>query len=169
MKLILRRSDVLVMLATIAALLIGTATPAGAVPAFGTAPVVVLPAPNSTTITAVRVGQHAGFDRVVFDIAGPLPGYWVSYVPQVFQEGSGAPVPLAGAADILVSLANTEWLTTPSPTVNLSPAFPGLQQVRSAGEFEARASYGVGQATKAGFRVFTLTAPNRVVLDVRHP
>jgi hypothetical protein len=168
-KLILRRYGLFATVAATMALLIGTATPAAALPAFGTAPVVVAPPNTSTTITAVRVGQNVGFDRVVFDIGGPLPGYRVSYVPQVTEEGSGKPVPLAGAADILVTLSHTEWLTTPSPSVNVSTGFPGLRQVRSAGEFEAQASYGIGQATKAGFRVFTLTAPNRVVIDVRHP
>jgi hypothetical protein len=30
-------------------------------------------------------------------------------------------------------------------------------------------SYGIGQASKAGFRVFRLTNPDRIVLDVKHP
>jgi hypothetical protein len=167
-RLTLRRSGAFALLATTATLLIGTASPAWALPAFGTAAVVVPAPPTPTTITAVRVGRNTGFDRVVFDIAGPLPGYRVSYA-QVFEEGSGNPVPLAGAADILVSISNTQWLSSPSPVINFSPGFPALRQVRSAGEFEAQASYGIGQATTAGFRVFTLTGPNRVVIDVQHP
>ena len=115
------------------------------------------------------MGQNVGFDRVVFDISGPLPAYRVEYVPVVREDPTGNPIALAGNADILVTLQPTNWTVTPSPRVNLTPGFPALRQVRSAGEFEAIASYGIGQATKAGLRAFTLTNPNRVVVDVRHP
>jgi hypothetical protein len=166
----LRRAGILAAIAGAAsALFVGLATPASALPAFGTGPVQGPAASGQTTITAVRVGRNTGFDRVVFDISGPLPAYRVAYVSAVFEDPTGNPVPLAGNADILITLQPTRWTTNPSPRVNLSPGFPALRQVRSAGEFEAIASYGIGQATKAGFRVFTLTGPNRVVVDVKHP
>jgi hypothetical protein len=148
---------------------IGIAPAASALPAFGTAPVQAAPAGGQTTITAVRVGSNSGFDRVVFDINGPMPGFRVEYVPVVHQDPSGNPLPLAGAADLQIVLQPTRWTVTPSPRVNLTPGYPALRQVRFAGEFEAIATYGIGQATKAGFRVFTLTAPSRLVVDVKHP
>ncbi len=46
----------------------------------------------------VRVGGHTTFDRVVFDFDGPPPGHRVEYVDEVFQDGSGEPVPLRGRA-----------------------------------------------------------------------
>lgn len=166
----LRRTGVLLAAAvTVVAAWVTIATPASALPAFGTAPVRVAPPAAQTTITAVRVGRHAGFDRVVFDVRGRLPGYQVRYVPRVTNDPTGAPVPLAGAADILVVMEWTNWLTAVSPRTRLSPNLPALRQIRFAGEFEAQVSYGIGQATRAGFRVFTLTGPNRLVIDVRHP
>jgi hypothetical protein len=41
-------------------------------------------------------------------------------------------------------------------------------QVRAAGDFESYLSFGVGLSQQAGFSVFTLTQPYRVVIDVAH-
>jgi hypothetical protein len=121
------------------------------------------------TVTEVTVGRHPGFDRVVFTASTGIPSWDVRYVPQVVRDGSGAPVPLLGAADIQVVVQGTDWLGHPSVQRSLTPGFPGLRQVTGAGEFEAVLTYGIGQATRAGFRAFTLTGPDRLVVDVRHP
>ena len=47
--------------------------------------------------------------------------------------------------------------------------FLALRQLKGAGEFEAVLHYGIGQATRAGFRVFTLTNPSRLVIDLADP
>jgi hypothetical protein len=141
-----------------------TAGPAAALPAFGTAPVTGGPAP--VTVTSVTVGSHPGFDRVVLTSTAPISSWEVRYVPQVTNDPTGAPIPLAGAADILVVVHGTDWIAHPSAQPRLSPGFPALRQVRGAGEFEATLSYGIGQQRKAGYRVFTLTGPDRLVVDV---
>jgi hypothetical protein len=152
--------------ATLAAVL-AAALPASALPAFGTAPVTV---PGSgagqVSITSVTVGRHddEGFDRVVFAVTGGLPTVSASYVAVVTHDGSGKPVPLLGSAFIQLSLRST---TSGSPQATITPAgFLALKQIKGAGDFEGVTSYGIGQAARAGFRVFTLTGPNRVVLDV---
>lgn len=48
-------------------------------------------------------------------------------------------------------------------------ALPGIIQVVSAGDFESVLSFGVGLARAEPFRMFTLTGPSRVVIDVRTP
>lgn len=126
-----------VAVATVSVLAV-TAGPAAALPGFGTAPVTGSARP--VTVTAVTVGRHPGFDRVVL-----------------------------GAADIQVVVPGTDWLGHPSVQVNRAPAYPALRQVTGAGEFEGVLTYGIGQATRAGFRAFTLTGPDRLVIDVRHP
>jgi hypothetical protein len=141
-----------------------TAGPAAALPAFGTAPVAGGPGP--VTVTAVTVGSHAGFDRVVFATTAAVASWEVRYVPAVTKDPSGAPVPLLGTADILVVVHGTDWTAHPSVQPDLTPGFPALRQVRGAGEFEGVLSYGIGQQRKAGFRVFTLTGPDRLVLDI---
>jgi hypothetical protein len=148
----------------VAGVLALTAGPAAALPAFGTAPVTGGAAPVS--VTDVSVGHHAGFDRVVFRSTAAISSWEVRYVPQVTQDGSGRPVPLLGAADILVVIHGTDWTNRPSVQPNLTPGFPALRQVSGAGEFEGTLSYGIGQQRKAGLRVFTLTGPDRLVVDV---
>jgi hypothetical protein len=146
---------------------VATAGPAAALPAFGTAPV-TLPSAGGSALTSVTVGRHdsEGFDRVVFTFAGRLPGVNIAqYVAQVTRDGSGAPVPLLGSAFVQISMFP---VSTGSPQGTITPSgFLALKQVKGAGDFEAVSSYGVGQAAKRGFRVFTLTGPSRIVLDVR--
>jgi hypothetical protein len=139
---------------------------------FGTAPVTgagLSAAGSGAAVATVTVGRHATFDRVVFTAEAGLPRWELRYVASVVQDGSGAPVPLDGAADLLLVFRGTDWTDHPSQPRNLEPRHPALRQVTSAGEFEGDLSYGIGQATKAGFRAFTLTGPNRLVVDVAHP
>jgi hypothetical protein len=105
----------------------------------------------------------------VFTSRDGRPAVTVRYVSKVTRDPSGQPVTLLGSAFPLITLRNTAWQTSPSPQPTITPRFPALRQLKGAGEFEAVASYGIGQATKAGFRVFTLTGPDRVVVDLAAP
>jgi hypothetical protein len=46
---------------------------------------------------------------------------------------------------------------------------PVLRQLKLAGDFEGVVSFGLGLRGKHGFRVFRLSRPSRVVVDVAHP
>jgi hypothetical protein len=164
------RRRLAVALATVAVAAVSvltlTAGPAAALPGFGTAPAAGSAGP--VTITSVTVGRHPDFDRVVFTASTGIPSWDVRYVPQVTRDGSGAPVPLLGAADLQVVVHGTDWLAHPSAQISVSPGFPALRQVTGAGEFEATLTYGIGQQTRTGFRAFTLTGPDRLVVDLSH-
>ena len=167
-----RRAAALGVLA--AAAVIVMAAPAVAAPPFGTSPVSGAgfggTGPGKqVTIQSVTVGHHSAFDRVVITTANGLPSYTVRYVPELTNDPKGTPVSLLGTAFLEVTLRNTAWTTAPSPQPTITPGFPALKQLKGAGEFEAVAHYGIGQATKAGFRVFTLTGPNRLVIDLAAP
>lgn len=147
---------------------------AGAGPAaaadFGTAPVTGPGrAAVGLSVRDVTVGRQDAYDRVVFTAVNGLPSWQVRYVPSVAKDGSGEPVPLDGGAALLVVLHGTDWTGRPSVQRTLVPGFPGLRQVAWAGEFEGDLTYGVGQTTRAGFRAFALTGPDRLVVDVAHP
>src|SRR5690242_5361645 len=45
-----------------------------------------------TYLTAVRTGEHNGYDRVVFQFSGTLPGYAVKRVQAVYSDPKGTPV-----------------------------------------------------------------------------
>src|SRR5690349_17666442 len=75
---------------------------------FSTNPVSV-PDPNVAPaglprLLAVDVGQHDGFDRIVFRFSSRAPGYNVSYVGKVTADPSDQPVALKGNAFILVAV-----------------------------------------------------------------
>jgi hypothetical protein len=131
----------------------------------------------------VRAGQHACYDRLVFDVQGvPAPGYRVEYVPQVTQDGSGHVVPLRGGAKLQIILrapaydSNTGQSTFPSSSPELVDVrgFRTFRQVAGAGSFEGQTTIGLGVRARLPFRVFTLPGPgvgstkSRVVIDVAH-
>jgi len=47
--------------------------------------------------------------------------------------------------------------------------FTQLKEVRLAGDFEGVVTYGIGLAARGDFRVFTLTGPDRLVVDLAFP
>jgi hypothetical protein len=49
-------------------------------------------------LTAIFVGEHSGYDRVVFTFSQGLPGYTVGYVNEVVSDPKGAAVALPGQA-----------------------------------------------------------------------
>ena len=83
-------------------------------------------------------------------------------------------MPLPGNADLLVRFqgAFTYDINTGASTIDLgqvqNPRYPSLRQVRFGGAFEGYVSAGLGLRDRVGFRVFTLTGPDRVVVDVAH-
>ncbi|MFR9752883.1 hypothetical protein ACL02S_17865 [Nocardia sp. 004] len=138
---------------------------------------------NSTwsiaALTGVRTGRHACFDRVVFDLAGPITGYHVGYVERVVWDGSGALVPLRGGASLNI-IVNAPALDgagdptyTPADRTELTNVgnYRTFRQVAWAGTFEGQTTIGLGVRARLPFQVFTLPGPgagSRVVVDVAH-
>jgi hypothetical protein len=118
-------------------------------------------------LTSIRAVHHPGFDRLVFQFTGGLPGTrTVKYVPKVIADGSGKVVPVFGAARLLVVFS----VAAVGQNLNeRSFALPGLLQVVQAGNFESVVSYGVGVARKEPVHLFTLANPARVVIDIPTP
>jgi hypothetical protein len=134
-----------------------------AVPDLGVAPLV-----------AVRPGRHACYDRVVFEVDGPVAGYDIRYVRQVVQDGSGAVVPVRGGARLQVILHHPAHDEAGRPTWSGDVDVRGFSTLRSvvdAGSFEGYTTFGVGTRARLPFRVFVLPGPHghsRLVLDVAH-
>lgn len=177
----MRTVRVLVPLMTTSVLAVGLAgaasatssLPAGSQPtcaaAMSTSSVQAAPASSTQTVVRdVRVGRNGGCDRVVFEFAGPMPGYTVRYVAGVSRDGSGAPLPLAGSAFLQVTLRPTSTVTH-APQASIRPGYTALREVAGAGDFEGVTSYGIGLSGRQPYRAFRLTAPNRLVLDFAAP
>lgn len=166
-----------VLLGAVAALVLSlalTVAPVGAaLPGLAnTKPVTVVKHPKPTPlILDARLGRHAHFDRLVLDVSGPLTGYDVRYVRTLTYDGSGKTVPLKGKAflQIRVSPANAHChngLNVYSGPRLTRPGMPTIKGLAFTGDFEAVVSFGLALDHKAGFRVFILHQPNRIVIDV---
>ena len=124
-------------------------------------------------LTGIRAGSHPTYDRVVLDISGKAPGYRVRYVPVLTQDGSGFPVAVRGNARLQIVLTPTRAHTETSGASTLrTPArkrwfLPQVKETVLVGDFEGYVSVGVGLAAKKPFRVFTLSSPTRIVVDVQ--
>jgi hypothetical protein len=116
------------------------------------------------------VEHHDAFDRVVFRFSSHVPGYNVNYVPEVTADPSDEPISLEGNAFMIVamhSVASGQVGAPPAPQDRQTPRFPELREIAGAGDFEGVVSFGLGLTAESGFRVFTLTNPDRLVVDVR--
>lgn len=136
---------------------------------------------TSSLVTNVRSGRHECYDRLVVDLGpGPIAGFHVRYVPQVVQDGSGDPVPLAGGAFLEVIVRAWDYdFETGQPSydpadrshlVDVS-GYSTFRQVAHAGGFEGQTTFGLGVRARLPFRVFALTGPgtgSRLIVDVAH-
>jgi len=153
----------------LAALGAGTVTAAGAGTAAGAATV-----PAVSTLTQIRAAHQSGYDRLVFQFSGVLPAHYsVRYVTQVIGDASGLPVNVVGSARLLVRFSPAAGHDVLGHVtygaVQRTYPLPGIIQVINAGDFENVLSFGVGVARAEPFRVYTLTRPSRVVVDIRTP
>jgi len=132
-------------------------------------------------IADVRVGQHAGFDRIVFEFE---PGREdVASIPQWMlreadgpprESGSGNPIEVAGNRILHLTLIGGTKLTEDfdlaydGPT-EFRPGSPQLVELVEGGDFEAVSDWYAGIEGEPCLRVFGLEDPTRLVIDLQHP
>jgi hypothetical protein len=121
--------------------------------------------PPQPVVSGIRVGRHATYDRVVFDISGAMPNYSVRYVPAIYAE-SGTKVPLPGTAVLAVSLHSVD--IGHAPAVPAPTGLPTIRDIKMFDQFEGYLGYGLGISDQNGFRVLELRNPTRLVIDVAH-
>jgi hypothetical protein len=123
-------------------------------------------------IDDVRVGSHPDYDRIVFQFENGIPAMDVKVgKPPFTSDPSGLPMPVAGK-DFLVfllrggtGLGPSGRVTYDGPT-DFSPGYPILVQFTQAGDFEAQSEWVAGLSQPACIRVFALTGPDRLVIDL---
>lgn len=129
---------------------------------------------NGLSVVDVRTGTHDGYDRVVFELGGQGTAGWrVAYDDAPVTQGQGAPVELAGDATLTVVIENVGYpFDTGVPEYagdrNPAPGHPQVQELQLGGVFEGYYDAFVGTAERAPFRVFRLSDPQRIVVDVQH-
>jgi len=130
-----------------------------------------IPVPPVPVIKDVRVAQHpeCGYDRVVMDVGGAVPGYSVRYVTEVIADASGRTIALPGSRFLLITLRPAQaHRGTGEPTVTTGVRqvnYPALVSWAPAGDFEGVVKIALGLSGQASVRTGEL--PGRIYVDVR--
>ncbi|MBO0925172.1 hypothetical protein J1G44_11860 [Cellulomonas sp. zg-ZUI199] len=124
-------------------------------------------------VTQVRVGEHPGYDRVVYELTGGegTPGYRVGWVDQAVEDPSGEVRQVDGDAVLQVWLIGTTYPVDGGPQEHAGDVRPDdgdIEQVVRPLTFEGmtQSFVGVDDGLRP-FRVTVLQDPVRVVVDVQ--
>lgn len=128
---------------------------------------------SALVLTEVRIGEHQGNDRVVFEFAGEgSPGYMISYVTSPAQQGSGNPIDVPGSTFLQVMMTGqTIPMEGAAQEIErglvTSPDAPTVKGVYFAGQFEGMGQSVIGLDSKRPYTAFTLDSPPRLVVDLQ--
>ncbi|AYD90025.1 AMIN domain-containing protein [Actinomyces sp. 2119] len=130
---------------------------------------------SALVITDVRVGSHddEGYDRIVIELAGNgAPGWSALWTDQAYSLGKGDPIAVSGDYTLVVTGTGATMPTTPEQqelaytgTTRFDMDAKGIEQahVNLTVEDQFQVVLGTGSQT---YRVFTLSSPTRLVIDV---
>ncbi len=124
-------------------------------------------------LTDVRVAEHDGYDRIVLEFRGTgTPGWAVSYVDRAVLDGSGEKVRLDGDAILDIYASGTTYPVSDGASYGGPTQFEPdggveVDEVHVGGTFEGYTQVLAGLTGGPNpFRVFALTDPSRLVVDV---
>lgn len=122
------------------------------------------------TATDLRTGSHEGFDRVVLELSGTgSPGFLAHRSAVAVEDPTGDTLDLEGEGYLGVVV--TGLASPPEGGLAAGTAVPGISVVTGAefsGVFEGESQLWLGLTDpEAPYRVFTLTNPTRLVIDVQ--
>jgi hypothetical protein len=159
---------------SVAATAVPSVEPTESLVAFACVPsVTITKTIDRAQISDVRVGTHAGYDRVTFQFAAGIPQTVIEGVlPPFYADPSDLPIDIDGTAFLKVTMTfGTKVMDgglTYAGSTNFTPGFPQLVQLREGGDFEAVSSWYIGLNGGGCYRVLTLASPSRLVIDVEH-
>lgn len=128
----------------------------------------------SVTVSDIRLGGHGGFDRVVFEVGGTgTPGWDVQYVDAASSQGSGAAIEVAGDAVLQVTLTGAGYPYATGVEEYAGGPLTGagtttVSEVVWDATYEGTSVAFVGTTARNPFRVYALSDPARVVVEVAH-
>lgn len=127
----------------------------------------------TASVTGVRMAEHTGFTRVVFDIGGgTTPGWWTFYSDEPQQQASGLVMDIAGDSYLNINLEGIAYpfdATVPGVDIGSFGGTGIVEEVQLTSIFEARAQFILGLAGQPrDYSVTLLQNPTRVVVDVVH-
>ncbi|MCB5165005.1 AMIN domain-containing protein [Streptomyces bambusae] len=168
------RARSVAMGAALAVCLLGATVPAAA--AAPAAPAVATTC-ESACFLGVRTATHDTYDRLVIDLGGPNLPTWTEHIGDgglsYNDGGSGEskPVPLTGKRFLTLDFFGVNNYTTTGANsftgATTQPLkLPAIKGYAMLGGYEGYYSFGLALGDHTRHRVFTLTNPNRLVVDV---
>jgi hypothetical protein len=125
--------------------------------------------PPVPVLAGIRHAQHPeeGFDRVVFDVRGALPGYDIRYVATPVADGSGDPVTVPGRRFLQIRFEPADAHDEAGAATVVRSAtlgYPMLEAYAVTGDYEAVVTVVLGLDDVVAFRVGELSG--RIYVDV---
>jgi len=126
--------------------------------------------PPVPVITAIRTGTHpeCGYDRIVFNIRGPMPGYDIRYVSKAVADAIGPAGAVPGKWYLLITIHPAQGHSRSGASTiarrSKVTGYPMLSGYAVTGDFDGVLSVAVGLAKPTAFRVGRLA--NRLYVDV---
>ncbi len=143
-------------------------SPWRATPISSTRHVSVPPVP---VVTAVRTAAHpeCGYDRLVLDVTGPIPGYDIRYVTKATADPSGKAITLPGRSYLVITLrpanAHTDAGVATISRRTQALSYPELRGYALGGDFEGVVTLVLGLQSRTAVR--TGEIPGHWYIDVR--
>ena len=124
-------------------------------------------------VLGMRWAAHPTYDRVVIDLSGGFPSGRTAYRRHFTYDGSGAEVPILGRSGIQLTLVDAqahddEGNSTFTTTTLARPRLRTLKALALTGDFEGQVTFALALTHRAKYRVFELSSPRRLVIDVKH-
>lgn len=124
---------------------------------------------KQVNVVKARAGSASGYDRFVLEFDGAVPTYSVMATGSAsfIEDGSGRTLQLAGSNGILIRVWNSAASRSFAGATDVTYGYPMLKESRRTGDYEGYVSWGLGLSGPGCFRAFTLTKPDRLVVDVQ--
>jgi hypothetical protein len=150
------------------------ATPTSQLPAFVCGqqdlPAAQANQPPVAYIGSLRTGTHNSYDRVTVEFTNGMPQDVQVGAPggtSFTASPSGMTITVKGQHGILVTIHGSDLHTSYSGSIDIVTGYATLAEVRRVQDYEGVVQLGLGVNGAGCYRVFWLTIPNRLVIDVQ--
>ena len=126
---------------------------------------------RSNLVESSRIARHSGFDRLVVQYRGTdALSYAAAYISDPVEEGSGKPLKVSGQSFLQLNIGGVTYPTDATTEAQVAPAGLGgatvIQGAHVSLPFEGMHQVVIGVDKQRPYRVFTLTSPTRLVVDI---
>ncbi|GGO99150.1 hypothetical protein [Actinomyces gaoshouyii] len=126
-------------------------------------------------VTGVRTGTHEDYDRIVVDLSGEgTPGWQAGWVADAGTQGKGDPIQPSGIYILRVfgtgarMPSTAEEIASAQKTLSADLDLPAIASFHYDPTVEAQYQLVLGTSSQS-YRIFALSSPTRLVVDVKHP